>query len=85
VLYSTAITALYALDYVITWWALARLPHVGEANPIWPLAPLLTPAAVLVLSLAAYRYWHVRPVRYALYAAAAIVAARVVNNVIVVI
>jgi hypothetical protein len=82
--YSIAIAALYMLDYVITWWALGNLPHAAEANPMWPLAPVLTPAAVLALSLVAFTRWHMRSVRYALYAALAIVTLRLVNNVIVV-
>ncbi len=50
------------------------------------LQNVLQKGAVLYsTAIAAYRHWHVRQVRYALYAAMIIAAARVVNNVLVII
>jgi hypothetical protein len=84
VLYSLAVSALYAADYAVTAWALANLPHADEANPLWPLAPVLTPLAASALATTAVRLWDVKPVRRALHAALAIALARVVNNLVVV-
>ena len=83
--YALTMALLYAADFFLTAWALSTLQHVAEANPLWSLSGLLTVLAIAFFYFVAVRFWTVKAIRYGLYAALAIAAGRVVNDIIVVI